>query len=234
MYPILFYFHIQILSVCRKLYPASSEGGHVAVMAGIWARHSVRAVAAVINQDRHSLEIFMCVPFQVTTGLCGQGTLAVRRVATVRLHDPTTAMQELRNVSLFSDAVPRDLGGCTVRADLSAGATNKRCRLSRDRLSLQSNILKGILEAAASFRHFRASLSVSEPDDNSVTLLPDGTLSGRLGRLQRGATDLALAPYTYSPLRMRLLRPSTAYLMDPAMVSAKTCGVLTTRLCRNF
>ncbi|XP_034236911.1 uncharacterized protein LOC117642635 [Thrips palmi] len=157
---------------------------------------------------------------------CGQGSGQIVLVGQVSAW-PSVDPKMVAALDPFPDKVPRNLLGCTIRASLSLGLSVSCTRRSFSienvhNWTLETYIMKSVFEAAALHWNFTPDISMT-PDIPTVPL-DNGSYTGRLGMLERGDCDVALAPYDLSPRGASLLQPSYVVNQDSFKVHVR-CGV---------
>lgn len=186
-----------------------------------WSQSAAKVVVAADGGD-DNLSLYTMEPFRDSRGLCGQGDLRVTLAGSVLLRQLRAGQLRptLRSLALYREVVPRDLGGCTVRASLSNGIP-ARCGRGSAQEGLDARVLRNIFETAAHYHNFRPAVAIDEVRYDSRERFPNGTFTSRLKFLEPGLTDVVLGPYTYTLSRMRRLRPSLPFLVDSAVVTVR-------------
>ncbi|KAJ1520743.1 hypothetical protein ONE63_003838 [Megalurothrips usitatus] len=178
-----------------------------------------RVVVGALEAGSDALSLY-AARYLLNGEACGAADLAAEPLGVVDVRGSGAVIRAALPVSPYVDLLlPRDFGGCTVRANLYVGTPDDRCGGAPGMLPLETRVVRDIFLEAGRQRHFRPVLTLDHDARESES--PNGTFGGSLGALERGDFEVALAPYELTPTRARFLRPTVPFLVVPARVHVR-------------
>ncbi|XP_034238288.1 uncharacterized protein LOC117643471 [Thrips palmi] len=185
------------------------------LMAITWSRSWGQTSVTVVRGEVGTL--YAMVPFTNASAVCGSEAPVVAPLASVRITDPA-ALATLPHKIYAGELVPRDLGGCVVRATVIVSYRDRCGYTAANELPFESRLVVAIMESVAQYRNVKVNWTYVT--DQKIVNYGNGTFSDPLRRLN-GQTDVVLGVMAMSPSRMQSFRATVSFLQTPIVVTAR-------------
>lgn len=182
-----------------------------------WSKSWLQTSVVVVTREFGTL--YALAPFSNTSTVCGCETPSAVRVAAVRLSDPSSFAA--LPVRLYGErgVIPRDLGGCIIRATVIVSYRDRCGYTAANELPLESKLVRGIMMSVGQYRNVKVEWRYIS--DQRIIDYGNGSFSSPLALLATGDTDVVLGTMAMTATRMKYLRATVSFLQSSMRVTAR-------------